>query len=74
MTFFPGLPALSEQTEINHDIQIKKIKQVLISSIESNSKAWAPVIFQVWSKTLQFSLKIIEKNCLKLPQFDEQEI
>lgn len=52
-----GLPALSEHVEMNHDIQIKKIKQVLISSIESNSKAWAPVIFQVTFFLVAFFVK-----------------
>ncbi|XP_066922669.1 integrator complex subunit 5-like [Clytia hemisphaerica] len=41
-----GGPLISETATLNHDIQIKKIKHVLISSIESNSKAWAPLIFQ----------------------------
>lgn len=42
-----GLPAFIENVSRKRDMQIRKIQQVLVSSIEANSKAWAPMIFQV---------------------------
>lgn len=47
-----GLPAFIENVSRKRDMQIRKIQQVLVSSIEANSKAWAPMIFQWAVQTL----------------------